>query len=155
MTESTPNRKSWKKKSALATFILLVTLQLVPYGRAHDNPPVSGEHHWDSEQTRRLFQRACADCHSHQTVWPWYSHVAPANWLVQHNVDEGRREFNVSTWDVSQKHSEDAAEMVRQKEMPPDVYLSLHPEAKLTPEETEALITGLVATFGDDADGHH
>lgn len=66
--------------------VLLLAIQLVPYGRDHTNPPVVAEPAWDSPATRALFVRACADCHSNQTVWPWYSHVAPVAWLVAHDV---------------------------------------------------------------------
>ena len=45
-----------------------------------------------------LLRRACYNCHSHETVWPWYSHVAPVSWLLAHDVSEGRRELNFSTW---------------------------------------------------------
>ena len=62
---------------------LLCLAQLVPYGRAHTNPPVVREPSWDSPRTRELAVRACFDCHSHETRWPWYSNVAPVSWLVQ------------------------------------------------------------------------
>ncbi len=58
-------------------------IQLVPYGRNHTNPPVIQEPAWDSPQTQELFTRACADCHSNTTVWPWYSNVAPCLAVVQ------------------------------------------------------------------------
>ncbi len=79
----------------LAGFLLI---QLVPYGRNHTNPPVLQEPNWDSPQTRALAQRACFDCHSNETEWPWYSHVAPVSWLVQRDVEEGREKVNFSTW---------------------------------------------------------
>jgi hypothetical protein len=61
------------------------------YGRDHSNPPVRIEPRWDRARTRELAVRACFDCHSNQTRWPWYSHVAPISWLVQHDVEEGAR----------------------------------------------------------------
>lgn len=71
-------------------------IQLVPYGRAHTNPPVVMEPQWDSAVTRETFYRACGDCHSNQTVWPWYSNIAPISWMIQNHVDEGRTKFNAS-----------------------------------------------------------
>jgi mono/diheme cytochrome c family protein len=82
----------------LALMALLVALQFIPYGRNHTNPPVLAEPAWNSAQTRALFFQACGDCHSNQTIWPWYSNLAPVSWLVQRDVQEGRREFNVSEW---------------------------------------------------------
>ena len=127
-------------------FVLLI--QLVPYGRSHDNPPVASEPAWDQPRTRELFFRACGDCHSNETVWPWYAQVAPASWLVQFDVEEGREHFNVSEWGREEDNEGDeAAEELREGEMPPWFYLPLHAEAQLTDAERDALIAGLEATF--------
>lgn len=134
---------------ALALIALLLVIQLVPYGRRHENPPVVAEPAWDSPRTRELFFRACRDCHSHETVWPWYADVAPVSWLLQHDVDEGRAELNVSDWSRPQKEARESAQTVRDGEMPPWFYLPLHPEAQLSEQETAELVRGLVATFGD------
>ncbi len=128
-----------------------LVMQLVPYGRDHTNPPVTREPAWDSPATRALALRACFDCHSNQVRWPWYSHVAPASWLVQYDVDAARRKLNFSEWDRPQKDAEDAAEEVREGAMPLAPYELLHAEARLSPAETEALVRGLVATLGGEA----
>lgn len=135
----------------LAAGFLLI--QLVPYGRAHDNPPVVQEPNWDSPQTRELAARACFDCHSNTTVWPWYSNVAPVSWLVQQHVDEGREHLNFSDWNQShdehghdEHEAEELGESVLEGEMPPANYLLNHPEAKLTDDERAALAAGLLAT---------
>jgi len=131
-----------------------VGIQLVPYGRGHANPEVSQEPGWDRPRTRELFFRVCKDCHSNQTEWPWYSFVAPASWLVQRDVDEGRSHFNVSEWGREKNHGDEAAELVREGEMPPWFYLPAHPEARLSDEEREELLAGLVATFGEEGADH-
>lgn len=142
----------WIVAILAAGFLLL---QVVPYGRAHDNPPVVGEPNWNSPQTRELAQQACFDCHSNETTWPWYSSVAPVSWLVQRDVDEGRRHLNFSDWNQSHEgHShegheaEELGEVVLNGEMPPANYLITHPEAKLTEDERAALAAGLAATAG-------
>ncbi|MCJ7766385.1 MAG: heme-binding domain-containing protein, partial [Thiovulaceae bacterium] len=85
------------KYKILAAFVLaLLLIQIVPYGREHANAPVVAEPQWDTPETRALFFRACADCHSNETKWPWYSNVAPVSWMVQYDVNEGREKFNVS-----------------------------------------------------------
>ncbi len=132
--------------------MLVVVLQVVPYGRNHTNPPVTAEPQWDSAQTRALFSRACADCHNNQTKWPWYSNVAPVSWLVQRDVEEGRAVFNVSEWGRPENEGGDAAEELQEGEMPLWAYTFLHPEARLTGEERRALTSGLIATFGQDDD---
>ena len=128
----------------------LCLAQLVPYGRAHTNPPVASEPAWDSDGTRAVFYRACRDCHTNETIWPWYSHVAPASWLVQHDVDEGRSHLNVSEWREQKQHGDEAAEMVQTGEMPPWFYSPLHASSRLSPEELERFIAGLEATFGTE-----
>ena len=70
------------KKVILIVLIVAVggflLIQFVPFGRDHTNPPVVQEPKWDSPATRELAKRACFDCHSNETVWPWYSNIAPA-----------------------------------------------------------------------------
>lgn len=131
--------------AVLAAGFLLI--QVVPYGRAHENPPVVSEPNWDSTQTRDLAARACFDCHSNETVWPWYSNIAPVSWLVQHDVDEGRAYLNFSDWAKAQEVDE-MGEVVGEGEMPPSQFLITHPEARLTDAERAALINGLRATAG-------
>jgi cytochrome c551/c552 len=130
---------------ALGLFILI---QFIPYGRNHTNPAVAQEPAWDSAQTRALAQRACFDCHSNETVWPWYSNVAPVSWLLQHDVDDGRRRLNFSEWNNRQRGAREAAETVQNGSMPRWFYVPLHPQANLSADEKAALIKGLQATFG-------
>jgi hypothetical protein len=126
----------------------LVIIQLAPYGRGHTNPPVSQEPRWDRPRTRALAVRACFDCHSNETVWPWYSHVAPMSWLVQRDVDQGRRALNYSEWDRGQREAHESAESVSKGEMPPWFYALPGTSARLTQAERAELIAGLEATFG-------
>lgn len=146
------------RKSQLVLVLIVVlglAIQLVPYGRGHANPEVKREPDWDRARTRELFFRACKDCHSHESDWPWYSFVAPASWLVEHDVLEGRSHFNVSKWGPDEEHGDEAAKLVREGEMPLWFYLPLHPEARLSDEEREELIAGLVATFGEEEVHQH
>ncbi|HTI57223.1 MAG TPA: heme-binding domain-containing protein [Verrucomicrobiae bacterium] len=128
--------------------VIAVALQLVPYGRRHTNPSGREEPPWDTASTRALAVRACYDCHSNETVWPWYSHVAPMSWLLQRDVDEGRRKLNFSEWGRPRKEARESAKAVQKGEMPPWYYIPLHPDARLTAAETRALVTGLQATLG-------
>ncbi len=136
--------------SVVGAIVLFGLIQLVPYGRNHSDPPVVAEPQWDSPQTRALAVRACFDCHSNETVWPWYSNVAPVSWLVQRDVDEGRRRLNWSEWNVAGQRfeRESGAEAVLEGTMPPWFYLPLHPAARLTAAEKQQLVTGLQNTFG-------
>jgi len=140
--------KRFMIRVGLVLLVLLGLIQVVPYGRAHDSPPVRQEPKWDSPATRALAERACFNCHSNETKWPWYTWVAPVSWLTESDVHEGRRHLNFSEWDRKQRYADDAAAMLEEGEMPPWFYLPMHPEAKLTDEEKAQLIRGLEAMFG-------
>jgi hypothetical protein len=127
----------------VATFILI---QVVPYGRDHQNPAVTREPKWDTGRTRELAERACFSCHSNETHWPWYSHVAPVSWLVESDIRS--HDLNFSEWDKPQRDAKDSAEQIRKGEMPPWYFLPLHPEAKLSDEEKDALMRGLTNSLG-------
>lgn len=133
--------------------LVLLAMQMVPYGRDHHNPSVVAEPLWNSPQTRELFVRACADCHSNQTRWPWYSHIAPVSWLVQHDVEEGRSKLNLSLWGSAKQELDDIPEVIREGSMPPRIYLPTHPQARLSASEKEALIQGLVLSLGINEEG--
>jgi hypothetical protein len=80
----------------LGIFILaFVAIQLIPVSRANPQPATAIQ--WDSPQTEALARQACMDCHSNETVWPWYAHIAPVSWLVYYDVMRGRSELNLST----------------------------------------------------------
>ena len=145
--------KRFLRVGALALGALLVALQLVPYGRDHSNPPVVRDAPWASPEGRRLAVAACYDCHSNETKWPLYSHVAPMSWLVERDVEQGRRELNFSDWG-GDNDVDDLAEVVAEGSMPPRNYRLMHPDARLSDVEKAALIQALEALEeGDDGGG--
>ncbi len=142
-----------KTKIVLTIVGLAAFIQFLPYGRDYTNPKVVSEPRWDSPRTKELFMRACADCHSNETKWPWYSSIAPISWLVTYDVKEGREHFNVSMWGIQEKNDgEEAVKSVKEGEMPPFAYLLAHPEARLSESEKRDLIEGLRRTFGEESD---
>ena len=172
-----PNRHVIKIISGAVGVLLLlmvvafIGIQFIAVDQS--NPPVLHEPAWDSPQTQALMDRACYDCHSNQTAWPWYSNVAPASWLVARHVHEGRAALNFSEWGLSKGQGETEAEEDEAREkaegreseteeiieeiseggMPPKSYLLLHPGARLSDTEMATLISGLKATFGPGAEG--
>jgi hypothetical protein len=132
-----------------AGLLLFFAIQFVPVQRT--NPQVVSRPDWDSPQTEALVRRACMDCHSNETTWPWYSHVAPVSWLVSHDVSEGRSQMNLSELDVSANQLsrivQKIGRAVENGQMPKSVYLPMHPAAQLTPQEKQALVDGLVKTL--------
>src|ERR1041384_6290391 len=124
--------------------VLVFLIQLIPYGHNHTNPSVNTEPNWDSPETRALAQRACFDCHSNQTRWPWYSNIAPASWLVYRDVTEGRMHINFSDWNrTEEQHADEFQKVFAENSMPPAQYLLLHPEARLSQADRQTLIDGL------------
>jgi mono/diheme cytochrome c family protein len=141
-----------KKRIALYAVGVLVGLfvlaQAIPYGRHHSDPRVTKEPAWDSSQTRSLAARACFDCHSNLTSWPWYSNVAPNSWLIQRDVDSGRSTLNFSEWDRAQDAGiGDIVEAVGGGGMPPWYYRLLHPRSRLSKAEKAQLVAGLQKTL--------
>jgi len=127
----------------IAIILVGVLIQLIPLPGRGSNPPVVAEPKWDSPQTAALVKRACYDCHSNQTVWPWYSYVAPVSWLVYRDTMEGRSRLNFSQWNQPQRGAGEMIEAIQSGRMPPAIYLPLHPSAQLTSAEKQQLITGL------------
>ena len=138
------------KRVCCAGLVLLGLMQFVPYGRNHAVRSLSVEPKWDAPRTRELSERACFDCHSNRTHWPWYAWIAPASWLMQHDVDEGREHLDFTQFDQRQRNSDECADQVRSGEMPPWQYKPLHPKARLSDAEREELALGLERTFGDN-----
>ena len=106
---------------------LLVLMQLIPINRT--NPPVVREIKWNSPETKALAARACFDCHSNETKYPWYSRIAPASLLLADHVSEGREAMNFSDWDNYYIEAEEVEEAIQRGEMPPQSYLLIHSDA--------------------------
>ena len=141
------NRKWWSR-IGVGFLGTLLAIQLAPYGRDHSNPPITGEPTWDAAETRALARRACFDCHSNETEWPAYASMAPASWLVQHDVDEGRAVLNFSEWPRPQAEAKEAPEEVADGEMPPLAYTLVHAHARLNAADRDRLVQGLAKTLG-------
>jgi hypothetical protein len=135
------------KRSLIALGVLFVLIQL--YRPERTNPSVSSEGGMEADvrvphEVATLLRRSCADCHSYETRWPWYSNVAPVSWIVAHDVHEGREHLNLSEW--ARYGNEDKAlrlgeicKELRSGAMPMPRYLRLHPEAKVSPDEIETI----------------
>jgi hypothetical protein len=137
--------KKWLKLSLITLVALVVAAQAVRPART--NPPVDPQkeitaHMQVDPAVMATLSRACNDCHSNRTEWPWYSNVAPVSWLVAHDVNDGREELNFSEWGAS-KEKEPGKLLgkicpeVTEGEMPMATYTLIHPQAKLTREEVQ------------------
>ena len=100
------------------------------------NPPV---------EIGSMIKSSCYDCHSYETVYPWYVQFAPVSWFMKHHIDEGRHHVNFSTWgdypDNKKSHKlEECIEMINEGEMPLSSYVLMHYEAKWTDEEKSKVL---------------
>lgn len=134
--------KKTVKRIAIALMVILIALQFVPVDKT--NPPAHGQLAAPAE-VQALLHRACYDCHSNETVWPWYSLIAPASLLIASDVKKGRKEVNFSTWDRYDERRrarklKEIAKQVEKGEMPLFYYLPLHPDAKLSEPERELIV---------------
>jgi hypothetical protein len=91
-----------------------------------------------------VFERSCRDCHSNQTRWPWYSHVAPVSWLVIDDVNHGRSHLNLSEWAAydakkADKILDEICEEISDGGMPLRSYRWMHPGARLTDSDVRLL----------------
>ncbi|HSW28817.1 MAG TPA: heme-binding domain-containing protein [Longimicrobiales bacterium] len=126
----------------LGVAVVLVGSQLVPVDTS--NPPAEGAMAIPAGEAGQILKVACMDCHSHETVWPWYAHITPVKFLVAKHVKDGRRHLNLSTWGALAQERrdhklEEIVEVVKSGEMPEGSYTWLHPEARLTDAQRYAL----------------
>jgi heme-binding protein len=139
--------KAWIKRSLLVVLFVALAIQIFRPPRA--NPATAPRHDVTiaatvHPQVAATMQRACRDCHSNETRWPWYSNVAPVSWVVAYDVNAGRRAMNLSTWGqyspkTQQELLGDMCEEVQSGEMPDAGYRMMHAEARLTPADVEAV----------------
>jgi len=125
------------KQLLLITFVVLGALQFVPMERT--NPPVESAA-IGPQPVMDILRRACFDCHSNETVWPWYAKVAPFSWLVVRDVNHGREELNFSNWNRLSLREQDEMQAeiwksVKNGDMPPTLYVLGHPEGRLTTDD--------------------
>ena len=134
--------KKWLKRIGIGLVVLIVALQCVSIERA--NPPEHGEPPGPPE-VQALLRRACFDCHSNETQWPWYAQIAPVSLLIARDVKNGRKEVNFSLWEKydgkrKTRKLKEIAKEVGEGDMPLFYYLPLHPDAKLSAAERELLV---------------
>jgi Haem-binding domain len=132
-----------RKRAIIAAAVgIAIAIQFVPI--RHDNPPVTADLTAPAP-VMATFRRACYDCHSHETRWPWYAYVAPVSWLVARDVHDGRRHLDLSAWSEyppgdRQKKLAAIADEVEKRDMPLWFYTPLHREARLSTADLSTLV---------------
>ena len=136
------------KWAVIAIGVALILIQIIrpdrtnpEFDRTKDFASVPGA----DTAIAALLRRACYDCHSFESSWPWYSNVAPVSWVVVDDVQEGRRHVNFSLWGKyppsrRAQSLDDIHDQITLHNMPLPKYLLLHPEARLTQAERDSVV---------------
>jgi len=98
-----------------------------------------------SSEVKSILDKACMDCHSNNTAYPWYSKIQPVDWWMTHHVNEGKRELNFdefATYNLRRQYHklEEVMKQVKDNEMPISSYTWIHKDAILTTAEQNGLI---------------
>jgi hypothetical protein len=136
--------KKWKLILPAAPGIF-AALQL--FNPARTNPPVVADFIAAANPPAPVaasLRAACYDCHSHETIWPWYSHIAPVSWLVVSDTTEGREHLDFSDWPDeavrAAKKMDRINEVLGYREMPPKKYTLIHADARLTEAQRKEIM---------------
>jgi heme-binding protein len=140
------------KRVAVVSIVVFAAAQLVRPERA--NPPIDPSRtiqaHVGPTGLVAVLDRSCGDCHSNQTVWPWYTEIAPLSWLMAYAVNEGRKAVNFSDWtayttDQQQTLLAQSCQDVSQGKMP-GAYTMVRPATRLSPQDVEVVCAALGQT---------
>lgn len=138
------------KKTKVALLVLVAVFLVAQFFQpARGNPPSEPAAAFEvvanpPPEARAIIRRACQDCHSNRTEWPWYSRVSPSSWLVANDVTEAREHLNLSEWGRMSPESRlkalgDICREVNAGDMPLWQYRIMHPSAKLTAADSDTL----------------
>lgn len=135
------------KFTLLIVLLIIVAIQFIPTNK----PEVSLTNENDliynnqlPENVAIMLKESCYDCHSNETIYPWYSYVAPVSWLVVRDIELGREELNFSLWESQSKidkakQLDNIIDEVMEENMPMPIYTITHPSAKLDEKNRQHL----------------
>ncbi len=136
-----------KKKIGLGLLVALVVIQFVRPTRnssASESLNDISKFYDVPDEVHAVLKKSCYDCHSNNTVYPWYTNIQPAGLWLQSHVNDGKEELNFSEFGAYDqkraKHKfEEIGEVVGEAEMPLSSYTLIHRDAKLTSEQSSAI----------------
>jgi hypothetical protein len=153
--------RTWIKRVLWAAIVSFIVIQAFRPSRT--NPKADPTYDISTAmsvppEVAGILNRSCDDCHSNGTVWPWYSNVSPASWLVAFDVNHGRNALNFSEWGMRnpEKNNEMLGEIckeVTEREMPGLMYPMMHAAAKLTDADIQTICRWTHASQGRPAGG--
>lgn len=153
------------KKIGIALVIILIVLQAFSpeKNRSDDHSKNIATLYPVSKEVDAILVKACNDCHSNNSKYPWYAGVQPLAWWINHNIKDGKKHFNLddfANYKLNKQYHkmEELIEEVKEGEMPFKPYVLMHNEAKLTPEErailsswAQSVLDSMKATYPIDS----
>lgn len=150
--------KKFIKKTLIVLLLVLIIIQFIhpkPNKASGEQPNYIGNTFPIPGDVKSILQKACNDCHTNNTHYPWYSNIQPVDWWMDNHVKDGKKELNLDEYSNRslryQYHKmEETIEMVKEGEMPLDSYTWIHKDAKLTAEEKSKLTdwaSGIMSTM--------
>lgn len=142
--------QTFRKRMRYGILLFLAALLIAQFIRIERvNPPARSDIHATPE-IASLLRNHCYNCHSNETVWPWYAHVAPVSWLLASDVSEGRRHVNFSEWESYDKDTQShklkaIAEEITDRAMPPWYYSMVHRGSRLNAEESAQILAWIAS----------
>ncbi|MDE3099457.1 MAG: heme-binding domain-containing protein [Verrucomicrobiota bacterium] len=138
----------WVLPGAFAVF---ASLQL--FNPPRTNPPVKNDFVTAAHppgDVAAVIHAACYDCHSYETKWPWYAHVAPVSWFIVSDVKNGREHLELSDWPADPRRAARQLERINEaldyREMPLKRYTLIHADARLTEAQRKKIMDWTDAT---------
>jgi hypothetical protein len=139
-----------KKFIKFSFLIIIVTVIIIQFAKPDTTNPIEENkkfitsHIQIPDNVLNQLEKSCYDCHSYRTKWPWYSKTSPVVYLINRDVEEGRKHLNFSIWgDYDKTKMMDKLDgietAVKEGEMPLSFYLPLHPEAKLSDNDKKMI----------------
>ncbi len=151
------------KKIVIMLMVILVFIQIFRIDKT--NPPVKPESDFINVKhppagITNILKTSCYDCHSNETVYPWYTNIAPVSWWLKNHINEGRHHLNFSDWaNYNSKKSdhklEECVEMLQKSEMPLSSYTFIHRDASLNEDQRHALIIWFESMRTYESDEEH
>ena len=139
--------RPWVRRVLQILLVTFVAAQFFPINK--ENPSVDPAQTLYAATTvpanvHAVLERSCHDCHSNETVWPWYSRLAPISWLIADDVHGGRKHFNISEWNTYPDEKKvrklgELCEQVKTGEMPDEKYTLVHRGTSLSADEKTML----------------
>jgi hypothetical protein len=134
----------------IGVIVVLILIQSIRPSRT--NPPVIESRGLEAHvlvpiPVQVVLMRACYNCHSSATVWPWYSNVAPVSWLIANDVNTARGHINFQDWEAQineqegKEHLGLICKLIRNGTMPPAKYRIMHEDANISPDEVNTVCT--------------